>query len=64
LRSAFATKQCRLVPGTFSLKGHPKGFDVTTRGIHKPGTDFVTARMAGCFRDNALVRREFLGMAA
>ncbi len=36
---------------------------MTTRGIHKPGTDMVTSRMLGCFRDNALTRQEFLGMA-
>jgi GTP cyclohydrolase I len=36
---------------------------MTTRGIHKPGTDLVTSRMLGCFRDNALTRQEFLGMA-
>jgi GTP cyclohydrolase I len=37
---------------------------MTTRGVHKPGTDLVTSRMLGCFRDNALTRQEFLGMAA
>jgi GTP cyclohydrolase I len=37
---------------------------MTTRGIHKPGTDLVTSRMLGCFRDNALTRQEFLGMAS
>jgi len=36
---------------------------MTTRGIHKPGTDLVTSRMLGCFRDNALTRQEFLRMA-
>jgi len=36
---------------------------MTTRGIHKPGTDLVTSRMLGCFRDNALTRQEFLHMA-
>jgi len=30
---------------------------------HKPDTDLVTSRMLGCFRDNALTRQEFLGMA-
>ena len=35
---------------------------MTTRGVHKPDTDLVTSRMLGCFRDNALTRREFLGM--
>jgi GTP cyclohydrolase IA len=36
---------------------------MTTRGVHKPGTDLVTSRMLGCFRDNALTRQEFLGIA-
>jgi GTP cyclohydrolase I len=36
---------------------------MTTRGVHKPGTDLVTSRMLGCFRDSALTRQEFLGMA-
>ena len=36
---------------------------MTTRGDHKPDTDLVTSRMLGCFRDNALTRQEFLGMA-
>ena len=35
---------------------------MTTRGIHKPGTDLVTSRMLGCFRDNPLTRQEFLSM--
>jgi GTP cyclohydrolase IA len=37
---------------------------MTTRGVHKPGTDLVTSRMLGCFRDNAQLRQEFLGMTA
>jgi GTP cyclohydrolase IA len=36
---------------------------MTTRGVHKPDTDLVTSRMLGRFRDNALTRQEFLGMA-
>ncbi len=36
---------------------------MATRGVHKPDTDLVTSRMLGCFRDNALTRQEFLGMA-
>jgi len=35
---------------------------MTTRGIHKPGTDMVTSRMLGCFRDNPMTRQEFLAM--
>ena len=37
---------------------------MTTRGVHKPGSDLVTSRMLGCFRDNPLTRQEFLSMAA
>jgi len=36
---------------------------MSTRGVHKAGTDLVTSRMLGCFRDNALTRQEFLGTA-
>lgn len=35
---------------------------MTTRGVHKPGTDMVTSRMLGVFRDNALTRQEFLSV--
>lgn len=35
---------------------------MTTRGIHKDGTDLVTSRMLGCFRDNPITRQEFLKM--
>lgn len=35
---------------------------MTTRGVLKPGTDMVTSRMLGVFRDNALTRQEFLSM--
>jgi GTP cyclohydrolase I len=35
---------------------------MTTRGIMKPGTDLMTSRMLGVFRDNALTRQEFLSM--
>ncbi len=31
-----------------------------SRGIHKPGTDLVTSRLLGCFRDNPPVRGEFM----
>jgi GTP cyclohydrolase I len=37
---------------------------MTTRGIQKPGTDLITSRMLGCFRDNADLRREFVAMTA
>lgn len=36
---------------------------MTTRGVHKPGSDLVTSRMLGCFRDNPLTRQEFLSIA-
>jgi GTP cyclohydrolase I len=35
---------------------------MTTRGVHKPGTDLVTSRMLGAFRDNPITRQEFLEM--
>ena len=35
---------------------------MTARGIMKPGTDLVTSRMLGVFRDNAATRQEFLSM--
>ena len=49
----------------------PKGIGVvikathhcmTDRGINKQGTDLVTSRMLGCFRENAMTRHEFLSM--
>jgi GTP cyclohydrolase I len=33
-----------------------------SRGVHKRGTDLVTSRMLGCFRDNAMTRGEFLSL--
>lgn len=35
---------------------------MTTRGVHKPGTDMVTSRMLGVFRDNAITRQEFMSL--
>jgi GTP cyclohydrolase I len=35
---------------------------MTTRGVNKPGTDLVTSRMLGVFRENAITRQEFLSM--
>ena len=32
---------------------------MTTRGVHKHGTDMVTSRMLGAFRTDAATRREF-----
>src|SRR5262249_23019962 len=37
-------------------------FCMTARGIMKPGTDLVTSRMLGCFRDNPVTRQEFLSI--
>jgi GTP cyclohydrolase I len=36
---------------------------MTTRGVHKPGSDLVTSHMLGCFREQAMTRQEFLAMA-
>jgi GTP cyclohydrolase IA len=33
---------------------------MTTRGVHKHGSEMVTSRMLGCFRDNAATRHEFM----
>ncbi len=35
---------------------------MTTRGVRKHGTDMVTSRMLGAFRDNASTRQEFLAL--
>jgi len=35
---------------------------MTARGIKKEGSDMVTSRMLGCFRDNSMTRQEFLSM--
>lgn len=35
-------------------------FCMTARDIMKPGTDLVTRRMLGCFRDSPVTRQEFL----
>jgi GTP cyclohydrolase I len=35
---------------------------MTTSGAHKPGTDMVTSRMLGVFRDNPITRQEFLSL--
>nr|MCU0954555.1 GTP cyclohydrolase I FolE [Hyphomicrobium sp.] len=31
-------------------------------GVMKPGTDLVTSRMLGIFRDNPITRQEFLSV--
>ncbi len=35
---------------------------MTARGVMKPGTDLVTSRMLGVFRDSAITRQEFLSL--
>lgn len=35
---------------------------MTTRGVHKPGTNTVTSRMLGLFRSDPRTRSEFLAM--
>ena len=36
---------------------------MTTRGVHKAGTDLVTSRTLGCFRDDPSMRQELMKMA-
>lgn len=59
------------IANTIDAELKPKGVGVvikavhhcmTTRGIHKPDSSLVTSRMLGCFRDDAELRRQFLGM--
>lgn len=33
---------------------------MSSRGVHVHGTDLITSRMLGCFRDNPMTRQEFL----
>lgn len=35
---------------------------MSSRGVHMQGTDLVTSRMLGVFRDNPMTRQEFLSM--
>jgi GTP cyclohydrolase IA len=35
---------------------------MSTRGVNKHGTDLVTSRMLGAFRDNAMTRQEFMAL--
>ena len=35
---------------------------MTSRGVRAHGTDLVTSRMLGCFRDDPVTRQEFLSM--
>jgi GTP cyclohydrolase IA len=59
------------IANTIATVLQPKGVGVvikavhhcmTTRGVHKPDSSLVTSRMLGCFRDDAELRRQFLGM--
>ena len=35
---------------------------MSSRGVHMHGTDLVTSRMLGCFRENPMTRQEFMSM--
>lgn len=35
---------------------------MSSRGVHMHGTDLVTSRMLGCFRDNPMTRQELMAM--
>jgi GTP cyclohydrolase IA len=35
---------------------------MTSRGVNKQGTELVTSRMLGCFRDNPMTRQELMSM--
>lgn len=36
---------------------------MSSRGVHKVGSEMVTSCMLGCFRENAITRQEFLAIA-
>jgi hypothetical protein len=64
-------KMTAQIANTIDAVLQPKGVGVvikavhhcmTTRGVHKPDSSLVTSRMLGCFRDDAELRRQFLGM--
>ena len=66
-------KMTAQIANTIDTVLHPKGVGVvikavhhcmTTRGVHKPDSSLVTSRMLGCFREDAELRRQFLGMSA
>lgn len=59
------------IANTIEKALQPKGVGVvikavhhcmSTRGVNKQGTDLVTRHMLGCFRQDAMIRREFLSM--
>ena len=59
------------IANTIEKALQPKGVGVvikavhhcmSTRGVNKQGTDIVTSHMLGCFRQDAMIRREFLSM--
>lgn len=35
---------------------------MSSRGVHMHGTDMVTSRMLGCFRENPMTRQELMSM--
>jgi len=64
-------KMTAQIANTIDTVLKPKGVGVvikavhhcmTTRGVLKPDSSLVTSRMLGCFRDDAELRRQFLGM--
>jgi len=65
-------KMTAQIANTIERVLRPKGVGVilkathhcmTTRGVHKLGTDLVTSRMLGCFRENPATRQELLALA-
>ena len=56
------TIECVLQPQGVAVVIKAEHHCMTTRGVMKPGTDLVTSRMLGIFRDNAITRQEFLAM--
>lgn len=65
-------KMTAQIANTLQEALRPKGVGViiraahacmTTRGVHKAGTDLVTSCFLGCFRDDPETRREFVALA-
>ena len=68
-RPQIQEKMTAQIANTIDTELQPLGVDVvieaahqclTTRGVHKPGVSMVTSRMRGAFREDAMIRREFL----
>jgi GTP cyclohydrolase I len=51
-----------LKPGGVAVVVKATHHCMVSRGVQKRGTDLVTSRMLGCFRDNPMTRAEFLSM--